>query len=298
MSPAQTLVVQSVLFHNDPDDIIKAAEALSGSIGHATQSELISTWTYLVGDCSPKPALTDDHLSRIEDLVARSGGVFRYEAFGENLGSAAGQNRLADLAESDLILILNPDAIVAPDTVTNLNRSLVDGVGLVEARQLPQEHPKDYEKYLGDTSWASTACALTIREAFEKVGGFDASSFFLYCDDVDYSWQLKLRGYRVVYEPSARVFHDKRLTLSGDWPVSTAEIYYSAEAALILAYKYSRNDIVENLLHAFEEDTNEHVQKARRVFLRRREEGQLPEPCDTDHRVARFVAGNYAVHRF
>lgn len=298
MTAARTLAVQSVLYGNSPHDIVRAAESTANAVEIARREGRVSDWVLLLGDCSPEPVLGDGDIAAITALVQDSGGRLSHTAFGENLGSAGGQNRLAQLESSELMLILNPDALVSPETIVVLCDALGDGVGIVEARQVPLEHPKDFAAYTGDTSWASTACALTTRAAFDSIGGFDADTFFLYCDDVDYSWRLSLAGYRVLYEPAARVFHDKRLTPTGDWPASAAEVYYSAEAALLLAYKYSRPDLVASLRRAFEVQNTEPLRKALAEFADRERSGRLPVPIDPDRRVATFIRGNYAEHRF
>jgi GT2 family glycosyltransferase len=47
---------------------------------------------------------------------------------------------------------------------------------------------------------------LVRKNAFDLVGGFD-SKFFAYVEDVDLSWRLRLRNFKVVYEPAAKVAH-------------------------------------------------------------------------------------------
>lgn len=294
----RSLSVQSVIYLNDAADIVRAAEFTATSARHALDQGVIDEWRLRLGDCSPAPVLSDEDSAQIAAFVSAAGGTVDYRHFGKNLGSAAGHNALAEGGSSSHLVILNPDALMAYETIAALWGALGPSVGIVESRQLPLEHPKDYEKYSGDTSWASTACALTPREAFDKIGGFDSDTFFLYCDDVDYSWRLRLAGYRVVYEPAARLFHDKRLTQTGDWPASAAEVYYSAEAALLLAYKYSRPDLVAKILAGYRADSNEAVARAVTEFERRVADGSLPTPIDERHSVAEFVNGNYAVHRF
>jgi GT2 family glycosyltransferase len=295
---SRSLAVQSVIYGNLPSDVVHAGQALANSVRWAQEAGLIGPWQLLLGDCSPHPVLTDDLLMPLRAAVEAQAGEVIYTYFGENLGSAAGHNALAENTDSELVLILNPDARVAPDAVSVLARAVIGNVGIAEARQVPLEHPKDFKKHAGDTSWASTACALTSRSAFERVAGFDSATFFLYCDDVDYSWRLRLACYRVVYEPAATVFHDKRLTPTADWPASTAEIYYSAEAAILLAYKYSRFDIARGIMASYRKQGTSAVIKAVAEFEKRRQLGRLPVQIDPHHEVAQFVKDNYAVHRF
>ena len=290
--------IQSVIYMNGPRDLIRAAEAVSNAARVARESGNLSDWAFRLGDGSPSPVLSEDFISHIREMVNTEGGLFDYDVFGENLGSAAGHNRLASSAHFDELVILNPDALMEPSLLSVMIETASPDIGFLEARQLPVEHPKDYDPSTGDTEWGSTACAMIPRELFETLGGFDSDTFFLYCDDVDFSWRVRLAGKRVVYQPAARLFHDKRLTPTADWPSSHAERYYSAEAALLLAYKYSRDDVLNENLKAFSASDNSDLRKAFEEFERRRSNGSLPDRIDSDHLVAKFVLGNYTEHRY
>jgi GT2 family glycosyltransferase len=50
------------------------------------------------------------------------------------------------------------------------------------------------------------ATALIRRDIFMKVGGFD-EKFFLFNEDVELSWRMRLLGYRIGFAPGARVAH-------------------------------------------------------------------------------------------
>ena len=57
-----------------------------------------------------------------------------------------------------------------------------------------------------DVDWLS-GCAVALRtEAFHEVGGFDPG-YFLYVEDVDLAVRLRAAGWRLRFEPSARVVH-------------------------------------------------------------------------------------------
>jgi len=292
--------VHSVIYGVSVEDVERSLINLGRAVQLAQSAGEVGQVEVAYGDCSPAAMLDEATLGRLRELVKASGiEELRYTFFDANLGSAAGHNRLLSELASDLVLILNPDTVVAPDLLSELVKAVRQpGVGLAEARQLPLEHPKDYDPVTGDTSWAATACALIPRCVATEVAGFDATTFFLYCDDVDFSWRIRLAGYRVVFVPSARLFHDKRLDMKGGWKVSPAEEYYSAEAALLLAYKYSRPDLVarwsRDLIHNGTQRQGEAVEE----FRRRRNEGALPEPIDPEHAVGQFIRGNYAAHRF
>jgi GT2 family glycosyltransferase len=222
-----------------------------------------------------------------------------YDFFDGNIGSAAGHNRLAARADADFLLVQNPDVVDSPRLLENLLEPFSrPGVGMAEAKQLPIEHPKDYHPQSGETSWASTACAMVPLQLFRELNGFDAETFFLYCDDVDFSWRVRLTGYKVIFQPGAIVFHDKRLSPEGQWQPSSSERYYSAEAALLLAHKWSRPRLVGNILADFEKSEDENLRSAARVYRERGEEHRLPEAIDNNHKIGQFIGIFYAKHRF
>jgi N-acetylglucosaminyl-diphospho-decaprenol L-rhamnosyltransferase len=57
-----------------------------------------------------------------------------------------------------------------------------------------------------DVDWVSGAAVWLRRAALATVGGWD-ERYFMYVEDVDLCWQLRLRGWRVGYEPGAVVTH-------------------------------------------------------------------------------------------
>lgn len=295
-----SLQVQSVLFDNAVADLDRNVDTLARAVELARERGALGRVVVTWGDCSPASTLDDaGRTARSERLVAAGAEGFRYTFFGANLGSAEGNNRLWAEVDTDLVLILNPDTVLAPDALVELVQPLRrPGVGLVDARQLPIEHPKDYDAATGDTSWASGACSMVPASVIREIGGYDSRSFFLYCDDVDFSWRVRLAGHRVVHQPSARVFHDKRLRPDGSWAVGAAEEYWSAEGALVLAHKYSRPRRVAEIRRDLLAHGSEAERRAVADFDRRDEEGRLPAPIDADHAVGQFIAGNYARHRY
>jgi GT2 family glycosyltransferase len=296
----QTLRVQSVLFKNSPVDVDRTLEAITRSIELAIRAGVIANAHVALADCSQFPIYTPSDLeNRRLELLTKGLSELTYEFFGENLGHGGGHNRLLSQATASLVLILNPDVIVGPNVVSELCRLLrLPGVGQVEARQIPLEHPKDFDHISGETSWASGACVMVPLSVLTEVGGFDADTFFLYCDDVDLSWRVRLAGYKVLFQPSAAAFHDKRLSREAKWVASGAEEYYSAEAGLLLPYKYSRPDLVERNLACLENSASEAERRAATEYRKRLEHNRMPTPLDVEHRVAEFIEGNYARHRF
>ncbi|MCS6844814.1 MAG: glycosyltransferase family 2 protein [Caldilineales bacterium] len=68
-----------------------------------------------------------------------------------------------------------------------------------------------------DQRWVFGACggaAAYRRAAWEQAGGFDPR-LWMYLEDVDLAWRLQLLGWRCIYAPQARVYHQLSATGGG-----------------------------------------------------------------------------------
>lgn len=298
--PERTLQIQSVIYENAKEGLLRSMESTYQAASYALERETFSQIRLSYGDCSLHPVFQEEE---IQKLNATYGGKMEvaYRFWGRNYGTAKGHNLLEENCGSDYLLVENPDIVMCCDTISLLYepfRISPDKIGMSEAKQLPIEHPKYYDPETGETGWSSTACTMVPKHVFDLVHGFDADSFFLYCDDVDFSWRIRLQDYRIIYQPAAAVYHDKSLSHEGKWRSTSAEQYYSAEAGLLLAYKWSRNDLVGRILSGFKRSSEPYFRKAAAEFERRKAEGQLPEQLDRHHQVAEFVDGYYGKMRF
>jgi GT2 family glycosyltransferase len=290
--------VQTVLFNSELNAVMRSALSIARAAELAISSGLCKGVSLHIGDSSSIPCLTTKDLINLRDAVK---GVIEieYQFFGENLGSAGGQNKISASYEADMIFIQNPDVVVAPRTFdVLLSEFSKSGIGIVEAKQLPIEHPKDYDVRTGETSWATGACTMMPYPLFHQLGCYDSDTFFLYCDDVDLSWRVRLAGFKVLFQPAAVVFHDKRLDSLGRWQPSEAEKYYAAEAALLLPYKWSREDLTAKYLEEFTKQDVDHLNRAAAHFELRQSQGRLPPQLDSGHKIGEFIGGMYARHRF
>jgi GT2 family glycosyltransferase len=66
----------------------------------------------------------------------------------------------------------------------------------------------DYDhKKSREVDWVSGCCMMVPKSAFKKVGGFD-EKYFLFNEDVDLCHTLKHHGYKTLYFPDAKIYHD------------------------------------------------------------------------------------------
>lgn len=153
---------------------------------------------------------------------------------GRNLGFAAGNNRaIRDVPLGEYVALLNPDAFPERDWLTELvrgaerhpdagglgsrmyldaERTLLDGVGdvyHVSGLTWRQGHHSPAPgRFLDEVEIFSpcAAAALYRSAAVRDVGGFE-ESFFMYLEDVDLGFRMRLRGWSCWYVPTARVRH-------------------------------------------------------------------------------------------
>ena len=125
-----------------------------------------------------------------------------------NTGFTGGNNVVFRLSKADYIFMLNIDTEIDAACLRKLVEKAEGDldIGIAEAKQTPNEHPKYYDLETGETSWSSGACSLIRRKALQETGYFD-QKFFLYCEDVDLSWRMWSNGWKCVYVPEAECQH-------------------------------------------------------------------------------------------
>lgn len=293
----KSIQLQAVIFNNDPKTLISTLESASNALRVAKGTFGMDIEVkFVYGDSSSEPVLSKQDVEAIIDKFANIS--FKYTFFNENTGYGKGQNLMAAGSDCDFLIMMNPDVRLTPRFLYYILLPFSDKtVGMVEARQTPIEHQKEYNVKTFETDWATGACVAIRTDLFKKLNGFDYKTFFMYCEDVDISWRLRLMGFKIIYQPLAPVYHAKSLSFNGKWMPSETEKYYSAESALFIAHKWSNPELVETILNNFKSG-NEYEKKAASEYLRRKSNGELPTPLDPEHKVSKFIGWYYTENRF
>jgi GT2 family glycosyltransferase len=183
----------------------------------------------------------------VEYLIPRFPSV-TFIANQENLGFAKANNLALSKAVGRHLMILNPDTLVSEGALETLVAYLDSNpdVGAVGPKLLTRYgqfdrtskrgfpspwvsfcrlsglavlFPKSrlfgrYDLLYLDENQVSSIDALCggamilRRESYEKIGGLD-ETFFMFGEDIDWCYRIKLAGYQIHYVPTARIIHFK-----------------------------------------------------------------------------------------
>jgi GT2 family glycosyltransferase len=150
---------------------------------------------------------------------------------GTNLGFGAANNRGFALAQTEFVMLLNPDCTMTPDAALALlaaarrypgasaiGPQLIDRHGGPELgyrmrldRWKPRGGPAEGELCV---EFLSGACMLIRRSALQRIGGFD-EDFFLYQEDHDLCLRLARSCGELILCPAARATHQSRRSSAG-----------------------------------------------------------------------------------
>ena len=166
----------------------------------------------------------------------------------DNLGFAKANNQAIRRCHGDLVLLLNPDTLVESDTLRlcaahfahnpqcgGVTVKMINGEGeyLRESKRgfptpaasfyklsglirLMPRHPKVAAYYMGHLSADHDASIdimpgaflMISRTALDKVGLLD-ESYFMFGEDIDFSWRIRLAGFENHYLADTRILHYK-----------------------------------------------------------------------------------------
>ena len=198
------LQIQSVIYGNKKEALLKAISALKQTVQvyHKKVGELKVSLVY--GDASPNRIFSEEDVRRINENLNNE-MEFQYRIFGFNSGTAKGHNLMGENCTADFMMIMNPDVILEPQCLTRMLMVLKDPkVGLAEAMTDTVGTCQEYDIKTGETEVGIRRHVHVFKtKIFKEIKGFDADTFFMYCDEFGFSWRIRLAGYKIIYVPSA-----------------------------------------------------------------------------------------------
>lgn len=193
-----------------------------------------------------------------QELVRAQYPEVRLIELGENRGFTGACNAGWAAAQGEIIILLNNDTAVHPYWLSEIIRAFDERpeVGSVASKMLLFDR-RDHIHTAGDfyrvdgipgnrgvwqkdegqydqEEYVFSACggAAAYRRKVLQIVGFLDDDFFFSCEDVDLGWRINLAGWRVLYVPTAVVYH--KLKATGG---SVTGSYYDGRNFLYLIWK-------------------------------------------------------------
>ncbi len=155
-----------------------------------------------------------------------------------NEGFCRANNQGFAVSRSELVALLNNDAVAEPEWLERLAQAFAEpDVGMAASKVLVYESRHKIDKVghliywdgqnrgrgsgeidrgqydrIEEVAWPDGCAAMYRRTLLDEVGGFD-EDFFAYADDADLGLRGRLAGYRCLYMPRAVVYHRRGATL-------------------------------------------------------------------------------------
>ncbi|MBP1750101.1 MAG: hypothetical protein H6Q52_2640 [Deltaproteobacteria bacterium] len=155
---------------------------------------------------------------------------------GQNLGYSAGNNLGIRLARGEYVVILNNDTELEMTCISAMKRAiqkhprygacaskicllsdkgLLDAAGIVvypDGLSIGRGRLESADLYNREEEvfFASGCCSMYRKEMLDDIrlgNDYFDEDFFIYGDDTDLGWRARLRGWRCIYTPGARLYH-------------------------------------------------------------------------------------------
>ena len=180
----------------------------------------------------------------------------------KNLGFAGGNNLGIQYANGEYIFFVNNDTLFAENLIEELIKPFYENesIGIISPKVIYYEKPNIIQyagateinsltgrnKVIGQgkndnnklfksdfTFFAHGAAMIIRRSIVEKVGVFP-EIFFLYYEELDYSYRIRKAGYKVYFNNRAVIYHRVSYSVGADSPLKT---YYMTRNRIMFMHR-------------------------------------------------------------
>jgi GT2 family glycosyltransferase len=243
-------------------------EKTKKSINSLIESNLpndIEHFIIVIDNCS-----SDKYIEGLKNLQKKYSNfekikfIFNKENLGFSGGNNVGISYALEKINADAVLLINNDAYLEKNTLNELLNFLFSdpNIGIVGpticyyGNKDKIWHGGGFFKILKmgiinvgknksfdeiskmqpiEVDFISLCVALIKKEVFEKIGFLD-QNFFLYYDDTDFCYRAKKAGFKLIYIPHLRAYHDiDEIYISRATPM---RLYYLARSYFIFVKKH------------------------------------------------------------
>ena len=194
-----------------------------------------------------------DQLDNIEIIAVDNGSTDGTQAYLSEVGDSIktilldrnigieGYNKGFEISKGDIIIVLDDDSHVNADTINHVRESFSKEKDLgIIAFKIVNAHGERFSTWhipsqdVYQESFAFVGCGFAIRKDIFETIGFYPGEFFLYHNEISVAINVKLRGYRIIYNPLCVAVH----RTSGQQRDPSRRIYYTLKNSLVLIWTY------------------------------------------------------------
>lgn len=204
-------------------------------------------------ELSPEIILLDNNSTAKLSAEIIAGLNVRYIENNENVGFAKAVNQGIKITNSQYILLLNSDVLIEPGAISKLIEYMENEprAGIVGPKMIYPDgraqiscgyFPNILREFIrlttlykiipystfaknsrltrqifqtgGEVDWLSGGCMLIKRQLINQIGSLDEHYFFG-IEDIDFCFRAKQAGFKVFYQPQAKVIHHHGLSSGG-----------------------------------------------------------------------------------
>ncbi len=180
----------------------------------------------------------------------------------KNLGFAGGNNLGIKYANGEYIFFVNNDTLFAENLIEELIKPFYENerIGIISPKVFYYEKPNiiqyagateinsltgrnkvigqgkndDSKLYKSDFTYFAHGAAMIVRKSIvEKVGVFP-EIFFLYYEELDYSYRIRKAGFKIYFNSKAVIYHRVSYSIGEDSPLKT---YFMARNRIMFMHR-------------------------------------------------------------